>query len=42
MAFMTSVIGLPVAAILKSILVINFEHTLTKHNFLNHKQIEGE
>lgn len=42
MAFMTSVIGLPVAAILKSILVIKFEHTLTKHKFLNHKKIEGE
>lgn len=42
MAFMTSVIGLPVSAIFKSILVIMFEYFLTKHNFLNHKQIEGE
>ena len=42
MAFMTSVVGLPTSAILKSILIINFEHILTKDNFSKFKQIEGE
>ena len=34
MAFMTSVVGLPTSAILKSILIINFEHILTKRLIL--------
>lgn len=42
MAFMTSVVGLPTSAILKSILIINFEHILTKDNISKFKQIEGE
>ena len=42
MAFMTSVIGLPVSSILKSILIINFEHYLINDQTLKLKQIKGE
>ena len=42
MAFMTSVIGLPVSAILKSILIINFEHYLINNDLSKIKLIQGE
>ena len=41
MAFMTSVIGLPVSAILKSLLIINFEYFLSSEN-LKLKLLKGE
>ena len=41
MAFMTSVIGLPVSAILKSLLIINFEYFFSSEN-LKLKLLKGE
>ena len=41
MAFMTSVIGLPVSAIFKSALIINFEHFLSHEN-TELKLLKGE